>query len=73
MINDILDFSRIEAGRMEIDQSYFAPEPLLQNCVGTFRYLAREKGLYLEMEGAEALAGLRSAPTPPGCARSSAI
>ena len=58
VINDILDFSRIEAGRMEIDQSYFAPEPLLQNCVGTFRYLAREKGLYLEMEGAEALAGL---------------
>ncbi|MBL7251496.1 ATP-binding protein [Alloalcanivorax sp. C16-2] len=65
VINDILDFSRIEAGRMEVEQTFFAPVPLLNNCVGTFRYLAREKGLYLRLEGAGCLADLeiRSDPT----------
>ncbi len=65
VINDILDFSRIEAGRMEVEQTFFAPVPLLNNCVGTFRYLAREKGLFLRLEGAACLADLeiRSDPT----------
>ena len=65
VINDILDFSRIEAGRMEVEQTFFAPVPLLNNCVGTFRYLAREKGLYLRLEGAACLEELeiRSDPT----------
>lgn len=65
VINDILDFSRIEAGRMDIDQTFFAPGPLLENCIGTFRYVARHKGLYLELEGLEQLEGydLYSDPT----------
>ncbi|ASK33206.1 hybrid sensor histidine kinase/response regulator (plasmid) [Alcanivorax sp. N3-2A] len=65
VINDILDFSRIEAGRMDIEQTYFAPIPLLHNGVGTFRYLAREKGLYLNLEGTGDLVDLelRSDPT----------
>lgn len=65
VINDILDFSRIEAGRMEIEQAYFPPITLLRNGVGTFRYLAREKGLYLNLEGTGDLVDLelRSDPT----------
>ncbi len=65
VINDILDFSRIEAGRMDLDPSFFEVLPLLQNCVATFRYVAESKGLYLQLEGAEALAGkvARSDPT----------
>jgi signal transduction histidine kinase/ActR/RegA family two-component response regulator len=65
VINDILDFSRIEAGRMDLDPSFFEILPLLKNCVATFRYVAESKGLYLQLEGAEALAGqvARSDPT----------
>ncbi len=65
VINDILDFSRIEAGRMDLDPSFFELQPLLQNCVATFRYVAESKGLYLRLEGDEVLAGkvTRSDPT----------
>ncbi|WP_156501374.1 ATP-binding protein, partial [Alcanivorax sp. HI0044] len=65
VINDILDFSRIEAGRMDLDPSFFELRPLLQNCVATFRYVAESKGLYLRLEGDEVLAGrvARSDPT----------
>ncbi|MCH2559503.1 MAG: ATP-binding protein [Alcanivorax sp.] len=64
VINDILDFSRIEAGRMEVEQTFFDPVPVLNNCVNTFRYLAREKGLYLRLEGADALADLEVCSDP---------
>ncbi|MCU5787004.1 ATP-binding protein, partial [Alloalcanivorax marinus] len=64
VINDILDFSRIEAGRMEVEQTFFDPVPVLNNCVNTFRYLAREKGLYLRLEGAACLAGLEVCSDP---------
>jgi signal transduction histidine kinase len=57
VINDILDFSRIEAGRMDLDPSFFELQPLLQNCVATFRYVAESKGLYLRLEGDEVLVG----------------
>lgn len=65
VVNDILDFSRIESGRMTTEQLFFAPEELLRNCVANFRYLAQQKGLQLNLEGLEALAGLevRSDPT----------
>ena len=65
VINDILDFSRIEAGRMDLDPSFFELRPLLQNCIATFRYVAESKGLYLRLEGDDALAGkvARSDPT----------
>lgn len=58
VINDILDFSRIESGRMEIEQLFFSPGDLLQNCVANFRYLAEQKQLALHLEGVEALSGL---------------
>ena len=65
VINDILDFSRIESGRMVLEQLFFSPEALLQNCVANFRYLAQQKQLGLHLTGLEALAGLevRSDPT----------
>ncbi|WP_111657490.1 ATP-binding protein [Isoalcanivorax indicus] len=58
VINDILDFSRIESGRMEIEQLFFSPAELLQNCVANFRYLAEQKQLALRLEGVEAVSGL---------------
>lgn len=64
VINDILDFSRIEAGRMEVEHAFFAPVPLLNNCFNTFRYLARDKGLYLRLEGAEELEQLEVCSDP---------
>lgn len=65
VVNDILDFSRIESGRMTMESLFFAPEELLRNCVANFRYLALQKGLQVNLEGTEALAGLevRSDPT----------
>src|SRR5690606_32086928 len=65
VINDILDFSRIESGRMDIEQLFFAPEELVRNCIANFRYLAEQKGLVLALDGIESLADLevRSDPT----------
>ncbi len=65
VINDILDFSRIEAGRMDLDPVFFELEPLLDNCLSTFRYLAEKKGLYLKLEKDSLIAGrlVRTDPT----------
>lgn len=49
VINDILDFSRIEARRMELDPVFFELRPVLDNCLSTFRYAAKKKGLYLKL------------------------
>lgn len=49
---------------MEIDQAYFLPVPMLENCIATFRYLAREKGLYLKLDGAEGLDELELCSDP---------
>ena len=65
VINDILDFSRIEAGRMDLDPVFFELPPLLESCIGTFRYVAESKGLYLNLEIPDSLSGrvVRSDPT----------
>jgi two-component system, sensor histidine kinase len=65
VINDILDFSRIESGRMDIEQLFFAPEELVRNCIANFRYLAEQKGLVLALDGIDSLANVevRSDPT----------
>lgn len=47
IINDILDYSRIEAGRLEIDQSRFDLGELLDATANLFSMRAEEKGIEL--------------------------
>ena len=49
LINNILDFSRLEAGRMEVDASDFALQPLIDGVVGMFATGAASKGLSLDV------------------------
>ncbi|MCL2636439.1 MAG: ATP-binding protein, partial [Betaproteobacteria bacterium] len=48
LINNILDFSRLEAGRMEVDTSDFALQPLIDSILGMFTATAAAKHLSLE-------------------------
>jgi signal transduction histidine kinase/ActR/RegA family two-component response regulator len=45
IINDILDFSKIEAGRMELVETNYNINPLLDNLNSIFAMLCRDKGL----------------------------
>jgi signal transduction histidine kinase/CheY-like chemotaxis protein len=47
MIDDVLDLAKIEAGRVEVKNTYFRPEDLLDECVELMRPRARAKGLSL--------------------------
>jgi signal transduction histidine kinase/CheY-like chemotaxis protein/HPt (histidine-containing phosphotransfer) domain-containing protein len=47
LINDILDFSRLEAGRVQLEETNFAPAALAQGVVGMFLPQASTKGLHL--------------------------
>ena len=47
LINNILDFSRLEAGHLEIDNSDFSLQALVDGVMGMFRNQARNKGLAL--------------------------
>lgn len=47
IIEDILDISKIEAGRLELDASYFDLRKTLKNVHNTLSFKAREKGLEL--------------------------
>ncbi|NML24135.1 ATP-binding protein [Zoogloea dura] len=47
IINDILDLSRIEAGKLELEQTDFSVEDLLESTVGTLADSAALKGLQL--------------------------
>ncbi|MDR0776990.1 MAG: EAL domain-containing protein [Azonexus sp.] len=49
LINNILDFSRLEAGRMEVDISNFALQPLIDSILGMFTATAA-KHLSLETD-----------------------
>ena len=45
LINDILDLSRIEAGRMTVEITRFAPANLAEESLATVAPIARQKGL----------------------------
>ena len=47
IINDILDMSKIEAGRLELEQTPFSIDELIEDTVSLFSARAREKGLTL--------------------------
>ncbi len=51
IVNDILDFSKIEAGKMELHQSDFDLNSLIQDLFVIFTIRCKEKGLKLVIEG----------------------
>jgi signal transduction histidine kinase len=50
LINDILDLSRIDAGRLELDETDFALRPFLDRLKALLETQARRKGLDLAVE-----------------------
>jgi signal transduction histidine kinase len=48
ILNDILDISKIQAGRMELENTDFAALQILEQLASTLRYRAKEKGLAFE-------------------------
>jgi signal transduction histidine kinase/CheY-like chemotaxis protein len=50
VINDILDYSKIEAGKLELDPTGFAPSELIAECCALLLPLARDKGIALTVE-----------------------
>jgi PAS domain S-box-containing protein len=50
LINDVLNFSKIEAGKLEMDQSEFNLRPTLESVLRPLAAQARQKGLPLELE-----------------------
>ncbi|MDR3435690.1 PAS domain S-box protein [Telmatospirillum sp.] len=63
IINDILDLSKIEAGRLELEQTDFALGTILDNVSSLIAEPARAKGLTIEVEGADQPLWLRGDPT----------
>jgi PAS domain S-box-containing protein len=50
IINDILDYSKVEAGRLELDETPFSLEEMLENVANLFIARAEEKDLELTFE-----------------------
>lgn len=50
IINGILDYSKIEAGKMALESTTIALDPLVQSLVGLFTFSAKEKGLDINLE-----------------------
>jgi two-component system sensor histidine kinase/response regulator len=50
IINDILDLSKIEAGKLQLDDSDFNLSAVLDNVASIITPLAREKGLVIEID-----------------------
>jgi PAS domain S-box-containing protein len=63
IINDILDLSKIEAGRLELEQSDFALEAVLDHVSSLIADQARAKGLIIEADGQGVPQWLRGDPT----------
>ncbi|MGH8187912.1 MAG: ATP-binding protein, partial [Steroidobacteraceae bacterium] len=50
IINDILDFSKVEAGKLDLDSTEFAPRAVVDDIVRMLRVAAQTKGLPLMSE-----------------------
>lgn len=49
VIGDILDYSRIDNGALELDSQEFDLKKLISNCTATYRHVAEERGLALNL------------------------
>lgn len=58
ILNDLLDLSKIEAGKLELEDSEFDIEALVAAAHGTFAALAAEKGLTFDLAISQAAKGL---------------
>ena len=58
ILNDLLDMSKIEAGKLELEDTAFDLEPLLRGAQAMFAPIASAKGLKLELSLADAARGL---------------
>ncbi len=63
ILNDILDLSKIEAGRMELEQTDFALGTILNNVHSLIADQAEAKGLRIAVEGDHSPLWLRGDPT----------
>ena len=63
LINDILDLSKIEAGRMDLELSVFALEPLVREVAKTVEGVAQNNGNRITVECAEDLGSIHSDQT----------
>ena len=63
IINDILDISKIEAGRLELEQTDFHLGSLLDNVYSLIADQAKTKGLILEVDPSSVPLWLRGDPT----------
>ncbi|GJD95196.1 PAS domain S-box protein [Methylobacterium iners] len=50
VVNDILDFSKIEAGEVELDQTSFRLDSLVENAAAIVRGLAEQKAIALRID-----------------------
>lgn len=48
MLNDILDLSKVEAGELSLQPLCSSPSGLIEECVGTFRAAAEQRGIQLK-------------------------
>ena len=53
IINNILDLSKIEAGKLELEQTNFSPEALLDNVRSQISFQAHDKGLTIAIESGQ--------------------
>ncbi|MBW4933086.1 response regulator [Marinobacter sp. F4206] len=49
VISDILDYSRMDNGSLELDSQEFDLQKLISNCTATYRHVAEERGLALNL------------------------
>jgi len=63
IINDILDLSKIEAGRLQLEDTNFHLSAVLDSAASLIGDVAREKGLHLEIDGDAVPLWLRGDPT----------
>lgn len=49
VISDILDFSRVDNGSLVLDSQEFDVRKLIENCTASYRHLAEERGLPLNL------------------------
>lgn len=47
LINDVLDFTKIETGNIELEKARVDIRDMLQSIIGSMKYKAHEKGIYL--------------------------